>query len=50
MFKNLVLMCDYVTFMKWQALAIASGCFLGWACKEWCDAYAEAKEAGVVSH
>ena len=49
MFKNLFMMMDYVTFMKWQALAIVSGIGLGYVAKAWQDAYDEARQAGAVA-
>ena len=49
MFKNLILMMDYVTFTKWQLVAIASGALLGWTCSKWEQAYREAKDAGAVA-
>lgn len=41
---------NWKTFTAWQLGAIASGALLGWVTAKWCDAYQEAKDAGVVSH
>ena len=49
MIKNLFMMMDYGTFIKWKLLAIASGVGLGWCCAKWQEAYNEARDAGAVA-
>ena len=52
MFKNLFMTMDYVTFMKWQFAAMASGAALigtWWLCSKWEKAYEDARNEGVVA-
>ena len=46
MFKGLVVTMNYVTFMKWQWAAMATGAW--WLASKWQQAYKEAQEAGAV--
>ena len=50
MFKVLIMSMNYVTWTKWQLLAIASGVLLGWtACDLWKEAYDDARKGGAVA-
>lgn len=51
MFKGLVVTMNYVTFMKWQWAAMATGAGIvatWWLSSKWQQAYKEAQEAGAV--